>query len=118
MPPTKHPATVFCRLTGVPPLQPHSDLLLLRCGEVPQGWHVARVHLRGVNATQVAKHMLLPDECRLGYVYYLVALNLGLPLRSFRLEATEGSDARPLPHEGPLEDYVDVTLLGGLHMVP
>eukprot|EP00975_Prorocentrum_lima_P040672 8538344-Prorocentrum_lima.AAC.1 len=62
--------------------------------------------------------MLLPDECRLGYVYYLVALNLGLPLRSFRLEATEGSDARPLPYEGPLEDYVDVVQLGGLHLVP
>eukprot|EP00975_Prorocentrum_lima_P007772 1664483-Prorocentrum_lima.AAC.1 len=66
---------------------------------------------------QVAKHLLLPDECRLGYLYYLVAINLGLAFRSFRLEGTSGSDRRPLPFEEPLEEYVDVPDLGGLFLI-
>eukprot|EP00975_Prorocentrum_lima_P053359 11190205-Prorocentrum_lima.AAC.1 len=75
IPPTLEAATVFCRLPGVPPLQPHSDVFLLRCGEVPQGWTIARVNLWAANEMQVAKHLLLPEECRLGYLYYLVATN-------------------------------------------
>eukprot|EP00975_Prorocentrum_lima_P000058 14945-Prorocentrum_lima.AAC.1 len=67
---------------------------------------------------EAAKHMLLPNECRLGYLYNWVATNLGLPSRSFRLDGTSFSDRMQLPFEEDLDDYMDVTELGGLHLIP
>eukprot|EP00975_Prorocentrum_lima_P030231 6339735-Prorocentrum_lima.AAC.1 len=58
----------------------------------PPGWHVAHVRLPAANRFEAVKHLLLPDECRLGYLYHLVASNLGLSPRSFRLSGTSFSD--------------------------
>eukprot|EP00975_Prorocentrum_lima_P009050 1926317-Prorocentrum_lima.AAC.1 len=34
---------------------------------------------------EASKHLLLPDECQLGYLFHMVAANLGLSPRSFDL---------------------------------